>query len=136
MVPWQIREFPERLRDAITEQARKENVKVGELLTRLVIEANDAGWSFKNPTSDRYANPSNPSDASGLRAFTDLLTSMAAAGIEPQARVGNAANGVAMQAARALLQQRKVNLPGQPAITAPTGSETDAVKAKDLRPRV
>jgi hypothetical protein len=44
--PWQIRQFPRRLRLELTEQARQERVSVGELLTRLVVAARDAGWQF------------------------------------------------------------------------------------------
>jgi hypothetical protein len=44
--PWQIRQFPRRLRLELTEQARQEHVSVGELLTRLVVAARDAGWQF------------------------------------------------------------------------------------------
>jgi len=45
-VAWQIRDMPEQVRDAVTEQARVEGVKVPELLTRLILDARDHGWTF------------------------------------------------------------------------------------------
>jgi hypothetical protein len=60
-VAWQIRDMPEAIRDAVTEQARVEGVKVPDLLTRLVLDARDNGWTFKG-SQNRFANPSNTAD--------------------------------------------------------------------------
>jgi hypothetical protein len=45
-VAWQIRDMPEAVRDIVVEQARVEGVKVPDLLTRLLLEAQARGWSM------------------------------------------------------------------------------------------
>jgi adenine/guanine phosphoribosyltransferase-like PRPP-binding protein len=56
--PWQIKQFPRRLRQELTEQAHTERVSVGELLTRLVIAAREGGWQFdpSRPSPDGSTN--------------------------------------------------------------------------------
>ena len=65
-VAWQIRDIPESIRDAVVEQARQEKVNVGELVTRLVLDARAASWSFS--ASNGFANPSNRADPARVRA--------------------------------------------------------------------
>jgi len=90
MVPWQIREFPENLRDAITEQARKEGVKVGELLARLVLEANENGWTFKN--FDTSAKTSSDGVFWRRDAFVGRVIEMGQAGLKPAKKTLRLAN--------------------------------------------
>ena len=113
-VAWQIREVPETIRDAVTEQARVEGVKVGELLTRLVLDAQAAGWSFA--ASTRFANPSN-NDPSGLASAERVaakITDMAAAGLPVSKRhVTKVASALVAQ----LPPVMRLARPSKPALT-------------------
>jgi hypothetical protein len=55
--PWQIKHFPRRLRQELTEQARLEQVNVGELLTRLVLAARDSRWQFNGLAEVKASKP-------------------------------------------------------------------------------
>jgi hypothetical protein len=70
--PWQIKQFPRRLRLELTEQARQERVSVGELLTRLVVSARDAGWQF-----DASAEPLPAADAMARLALVERAVATA-----------------------------------------------------------
>jgi hypothetical protein len=54
---WQIREFPKGLRQYLADEARKEGIVVGELLTRIVA-AYRAG-TLGRVAPNGFANPSN-----------------------------------------------------------------------------
>lgn len=43
--PWQIREFPEKLREDIIRQAKEEKVSVSEFVTAHFVALRDAGWA-------------------------------------------------------------------------------------------
>ena len=62
---WQIREFPRRLRDYIANEARNQDVKVGELLTKIVVAYRDGRLGHP---STMFANPLN-----GTPDLTELL---------------------------------------------------------------
>lgn len=70
-VAWQIRDIPESIRDAVTDQARAEKVNVAELLTRLVLDTRDAGWSFT--ASTKFANTSNMPAPVNLGELAQLI---------------------------------------------------------------
>lgn len=44
VAPWQIREFPEKLREDIIRQAKEEKVSVSEFVTAHFVALRDAGW--------------------------------------------------------------------------------------------
>jgi hypothetical protein len=54
---WQIRLFPRGLRQYLADQARKEGIVVGDLLTRIVLAYRDGGGKV----IDGFANTSNTS---------------------------------------------------------------------------
>ena len=56
---WQVRDFPEELRRQIADQARREDMTVGEFLTRCMVLLRDAGWPRAgNDPSNTFANTS------------------------------------------------------------------------------
>ena len=102
-VAWQIRDIPQLVRDMITEQARIEGVKVPELLTRLVVEAREAGWSLSNT----FAKPSDRLDRERLRAAVAMVRDLGQAGVM-QKRVVRTANRLVMQELQAIEGPRPV----------------------------
>ena len=124
-VAWQIRDIPESIRDAVVEQARVEKVNVAELVTRLVLEARAAGWSFN--AANGFANASNRPDPARVRAASELLGNMGRAGrphpSEPARR------RLAKREARELLgmdaeEPRKLR---KKALPAPANPSTDEI---------
>jgi hypothetical protein len=89
-VAWQIRDVPEAIREAVTEQARVEGVKVAELLTRLVLDARAAGWSMAASTA--FANPPNSQDPARLHAAVEMVGRLGQAGVPVQKGVATLAN--------------------------------------------
>jgi hypothetical protein len=89
-VPWQIRDIPQQIRDMVVEQARIEGVKVPELVTRLVLDAQANGWTFAG--SNLSANPSNTADPARLRAAVGMVIGLAQAGVPVQKGVAAVAN--------------------------------------------
>lgn len=100
-VAWQIRDIPESIRDAVVEQARVEKVNVAELVTRLVLDARAAGWSFS--ATNEFANPSNTPDPARVRVASELLGNMGRAGVPVQKGVATLFNRLAKREAMNLL---------------------------------
>ncbi|MFL5289065.1 MAG: hypothetical protein ACJ8AW_50960 [Rhodopila sp.] len=126
-VAWQIRDIPESIRDAVVEQARVEKVNVAELVTRLVLEARAAGWSFN--AANGFANASNRPDPARVRAASELLGNMGRAGVPVQKGVAALFNRLAKREARELLgmdaeEPRKLR---KKALPAPANPSTDEI---------
>ena len=76
--PWQIREFPESLREAIIKQAKQEKVSVSEFVTGHMAALRDAGWPRGGvSTQTQTIKPSKPTDHMALLA---AATAVAATG--------------------------------------------------------
>ena len=104
-VPWQIRDIPQAIRDAVVDQARVEKVKVPELLTRLVLDAQQAGWTFAG--FDRFANTSNsmadPGAMQRAQAVLAMAADMGRAGVPVQKGLAAALNRLVKREAQAVL---------------------------------
>lgn len=122
-VAWQIRDIPESIRDAVVEQARLEKVNVAQLVTRLVLEARAAGWSFS--ASNGFANPSNTLDPARVRAASELLGNMGRAGVPVQKGVVALFNRLAKREAMGLLGMDPEK-PKRKVLAAPEGSQQRA----------
>src|SRR5690349_22229113 len=104
-VAWQIRDIPESIRDAVVEQARQEKVNVAELVTRLVLDARAAGWSFS--AANGFANSSNVPDPARVRAASELLGNMGRAGVPVQKGVAALFNRLRSEEHTSELQSRR-----------------------------
>jgi hypothetical protein len=58
---WQIREFPKGLREYLADEARRENIVVGELLTRIVLayRSGSLGKVAQTTPQNGFSNVSN-----------------------------------------------------------------------------
>jgi hypothetical protein len=72
---WQIREFPKGLRQYLADEARKEGIVVGELLTRIVA-AYRAG-SHGKLVPNGFANASNGTDSERLDRAIERIRKLA-----------------------------------------------------------
>src|SRR4051812_11138438 len=126
-VAWQIRDIPESILDAVVEQARVEKVNVAELVTRLVLDARAAGWSFSASfsASNGFANPSNMPDPARVRAASELLGNMGRAGVPVQKGVAALFNRLAKREAMGLLGMDPEKL-RRKVLAAPEGSQQGA----------
>ena len=114
-VAWQIRDIPERIRDAVVDQARAEKINVAELVTRLVLDARAAGWSFA-ASSTRFANPSAPAR---VRAVFAMVGDMGRAGVPVQKGVAALLNRVVKGELRAIVPHPEKTSPGTRFLLAP-----------------
>src|SRR5436853_596759 len=76
--PWQIKQFPRRLRLELTEQARQEKVSVGELLTKLVLAARDVGWQFDGQAPGAAPKPRTRPDPEKRLSLAERVVAAAA----------------------------------------------------------
>ena len=78
--PWQIREFPETLRDDIVKQAKLEKVSVSEFVTAHMAALRDAGWS-RGGASNGVQTVNQPRKPDPL-ALLSAATAVAATGVK------------------------------------------------------
>jgi len=76
--PWQIREFPESLREDIIKQAKAERVSVSQFVTSHMAALRDAGWP-RGGTSNQ-AQTVNPTRKADPMALLSAVTAVAATG--------------------------------------------------------
>jgi hypothetical protein len=84
--PWQIREFPESLRDDIVKQAKAERVSVSEFVTGHMAALRDAGWN-RADVSNR-AQTVNQTRKTDPMALLAAATAVAATGVKVEGLAG------------------------------------------------
>lgn len=76
---WQIREFPKGLREYLADEARRESIVVGELLTRIVVayRAGSLGKVAQAAPQNGFANASNGGTEAALDRAIDRACRLA-----------------------------------------------------------
>jgi hypothetical protein len=98
---WQIRAFPRGLRQYLAEEARKEGIVVGDLLTRIVL-AYRSGSLGKIAMVDGFANASSGAAEAALDRAIDRIRKLAEYGQTMPKEVATLAYGLVKADLRAL----------------------------------
>jgi hypothetical protein len=132
---WQIREFPEGLRRQVTEQARIEDLTVGDFLARCMVMLRDSGWP-REIAVDGFANAVNHRvDLTRLRQAAEIVAILAPHKELLPKGIASPLWATLRQEARALRASQVARLPApakfdglQTAIDAPRADEFDGLQ--------
>src|SRR4051794_26808454 len=93
MSPWQIKSFPDDLREEVTAAARAKGVTVADFMARAVLALKEAGWRdgagwpAKAPALPAGADPSQPDNLSQILRIVGALQTLKEAGVDPSPKL-------------------------------------------------
>jgi hypothetical protein len=74
---WQIKEFPEGLREEIARQAKQARMSVGEFVTGIMVQARDAGWRLDGAAGKPFETSKPPANLGDLSMLVDMACKVA-----------------------------------------------------------
>lgn len=127
--PWQIKEFPEALREDITRQAKLERLTVGEFVTGHMAALRDAGWPRGGLPINPTLNHGQPITLTDLGRAIDMACKVAEYGERMPVGMRNIANQLVKGRLAGMKQteQTIIGKSGKPlAVAAPDEAEKAA----------
>lgn len=133
--PWQIKEFPEALREDITRQAKLERLTVGEFVTGHMAALRDAGWPRGGLPINPTLNHGQPVTLTDLSRAIDMACKVAEYGDRMPVQTRTLANRL-VKGRLAGMKQTEQTLPGKTGKPLAIAAPDEAGNPAEARPHL